>query len=1116
MKPATPKPKLLQRLATGRFPAITVFIILLSGITATALTSYLFLQNQNKNFRVQFKADVEQRIAAIEREVGAVAQVINALTSFYEASRRVERDEFKKFTASLLQDNPEIEALLWIPRVPHAWRDSYEGVSQPTEESLHASFKVRHPDGSFSDAPVKNEYYPVFFAEPQESRRDLLGFDLSAEPRFRELMEKAVLSQTPQSGRWIDAAPGEDAKNYKFYLMKPFFRKAQDGSGLEPVGFIAGAVRVSSILDSAFSSFSRHDMDILVSDRPFEHDGAHVFFLSDGVFQHQLPQIERVYEDFYTVARVVVGGHTWHLLIRPSPAYMHSDMFWMPWAILFMGLFVTVFFSNYLWNLFKSKRILQDFNRQLKAEVEERQRAEQKVRASEERIRQVVDLVPQMIYARDRKGRFLLANKQTADAYGKTVKELIGSRYQDIHLSVEEIESCLRDDWVVLEKHQAVTVLEERFTDISGAERILQTTKIPYHWDDVVGTVVLGVSIDITERKLLEDVRLSEERYRGVIEQSVDSILLVKRTGEFMDVNQTACEALGYLRPELLKMSLFDVDPSYNEASLQACWNQLKESRKKVTESFFLRKNNSACPVEVSIVRVTIRNEDFLLFSARDITQLKRMNRELQKANTFLDLIFENIPNMVFIKDAKDLRFIRFNKAGADLIGVSREEMIGKNDYDFFPPEEAEFFTRKDREVLEKGELVDIPEEPISTQSQQVRFLHTKKIPIVDENGKPIYLLGISEDVTDQKMTLLRLRQSNVAMENALEGIARMNADAKYVFVNTAYAEMLGYRPDELIGRAWEENIHPQDRNRMKDLFAAAVVSGKVEGELRALKHDGSLFYKQVVIIKNQNPYEEDSPFYCFFKDITEKKYRTSIESKSDLISMVSHELRTPLHSIREGISILLDGLVGEISEDQRDILMTNMLSLDRLARLVNSFLDFQRLEAGVVEFDFKNHDMNDLVRKAVREIETLIKAKGLELEIDTSEKLPLIRCDADRTILVLMNLLGNAVKFTSQGFIRVRTSAAGNSVKVEVQDTGVGIKEEEIPRLFQKFGQLESGKMIAPAGTGLGLAISRKIIEAQQGVLTVESRYNQGSTFSFTVPLAVNSAQMAQKRILS
>jgi len=160
----------------------------------------------------------------------------------------------------------------------------------------------------------------------------------------------------------------------------------------------------------------------------------------------------------------------------------------------------------------------------------------------------------------------------------------------------------------------------------------------------------------------------------------------------------------------------------------------------------------------------------------RRIAELERINAELRarvegyrKNALFLESVVENIPDMIFVKDAAELRFVRFNAAGEQLLGYPRGDLIGKNDYDFFPRDEADFFTQKDREVLAGGEVVDIPEEPIHTREQGTRWLHTKKIPICDHDGRRVYLLGISEDITEKKRAaeILARRSEDLARSNA-------------------------------------------------------------------------------------------------------------------------------------------------------------------------------------------------------------------------------------------------------------------------------------------------------------------------------------------------------------
>jgi PAS domain S-box-containing protein len=172
-----------------------------------------------------------------------------------------------------------------------------------------------------------------------------------------------------------------------------------------------------------------------------------------------------------------------------------------------------------------------------------------------------------------------------------------------------------------------------------------------------------------------------------------------------------------------------------------------------------------------------------------DITERKNAEDALKESEKFLNSVVENIPDMIFVKDARDLRFVRFNKAGEDLLGYTREDLYGKSDYDFFPKDEADFFTRKDRDVLENRQLVDIPEEKIQTRLKGERILHTKKISITDESGKSTYLIGISEDITERKRTenALQLARSKINLLNTVTFQDIQNA----AFSLSAYHELL-------------------------------------------------------------------------------------------------------------------------------------------------------------------------------------------------------------------------------------------------------------------------------------------------------------------------------------
>ncbi len=486
-----------------------------------------------------------------------------------------------------------------------------------------------------------------------------------------------------------------------------------------------------------------------------------------------------------------------------------------------------------------------------------------------------------------------------------------------------------------------------------------------------------------------------------------------------------------------------------------------------------------------------------------EVQEKLRAENDLRNANIFLDSVIENIPDMIFIKEANELRFIRFNRAGEQLLGYSRKELIGKNDYFFFPKEQADFFIQKDRDTLKNKVLVEITEEPINTLGKGSRVLHTKKIPILDESGKPIYLLGISEDITQRIMTEKQLVENVTAMENALDGIARLDKNMKFLMVNKAYAAMLGYAPEEMAGLNLFLTVSQEDQSKVKTAAEKLEKTGKLEMEVRALRKDGSMFHQYLVLIPPSGENKFFDGFHCFARDITEHKYRESIEIKSDLIQMVSHELRTPIHSVKEGLNIVLEGLTGPLNAEQKEILEISKRCADRLTRLVNDVLAFHKLDAGVIEFRIKKTDINTLVCDVAEAMGPLVKEKNLRFEVKTNASVPVADMDPDKIMQVITNFLQNAIKFTSQGSITLSTAFENNRVIVSVQDTGIGIQQKDLPKIFRKFSQLESAQTIAPGGTGLGLAISKKIVEAHHGTVSVESEYKKGSLFSFSLPLS-------------
>ncbi len=215
---------------------------------------------------------------------------------------------------------------------------------------------------------------------------------------------------------------------------------------------------------------------------------------------------------------------------------------------------------------------------------------------------------------------------------------------------------------------------------------------------------------------------------------------------------------------------------------------------------------------------------------------------------------------------------------------------------------------------------------------------------------------------------------------------------------------------------------------------------------------------------------------------------------KSDFLSMISHDLRTPLTTIREGASLLLEGIGGDITEKQKRLLDILYAETNRLIVMVNSILDLSKMEAGMMTYTFERGDIAPLIDRAMTEITPLAESKRIVLKKNAGGDLPQLNMDGERMLQALRNLIGNAVKFTPQdGVITVSARASNGGVAVSVEDTGPGIPAGKLGAIFEKFSGLDPER-----GTGLGLAIVKHIIEVHGGKVWVESALAQGSRFTF------------------
>jgi PAS domain S-box-containing protein len=373
--------------------------------------------------------------------------------------------------------------------------------------------------------------------------------------------------------------------------------------------------------------------------------------------------------------------------------------------------------------------------------------------------------------------------------------------------------------------------------------------------------------------------------------------------------------------------------------------------------------------------------------------------------------------------------------------------------------------------------------------------------------------------------TALRYR---TILKSVVDGFCIIDVEGRFLEVSKSLCLMTGYAEQELLTMELSDLEAGQERTSLRACFKDVLVGDPVCYELQYQRKDGTVVDFETSV---QNLQDEEK-LVIFFHDITVRKknerelsdYRLHLEAmvkertqaleaankelvrlsqvKSDFVSMVSHELRTPLTPIREAMSLMHDGIAGEITEKQRHFLDIGLRNIDRLARLINDLLDISRIEAGRLDLVFEPFDIAEVVKGVAATFALLADKKGLTLKAGECVSAFLVHGDKDKTAEVFSNLVGNAVKFTDKGSITLCVKEKPGFVECSIEDTGRGISPHNLELLFRKFEQFNRSAGDGEKGTGLGLSISKGIVEAQGGKIWAQSVLDKGSVFFFTIPL--------------
>jgi PAS domain S-box-containing protein len=645
--------------------------------------------------------------------------------------------------------------------------------------------------------------------------------------------------------------------------------------------------------------------------------------------------------------------------------------------------------------------------------------------------------------------------------------------------------------------------------------------------DKSVGAMVFNYR-DISERRRLEE---QQALFASLVNSSGDAILSKTLDGVITSWNRGAQTLFGYTAAEAIGENIMILVPPELRGEEVAIRARLRQG--EIVETFETRRvRKDGSIANITITASPIRNADGVVVGAsnisHDIGERLDNERKLKGERTMLRTLIDNIPEYIYVKDANSLHIIN-NKAMVGLIGAESEsETLGKSSADFFGEQEARTYLNEDKEILRSGTAMVNFEESTTTRNGEQKYLLTTKVPLTDEQGQVIGIVGISRDITQQKQTELDLRTSKYFLERAQQAanvghwtLQAGPATTSKLYLSNEACRIFEIDPSTFDGRlqSFLAFVHPKDLHNVNKAMSLALVNQVAYSiDHRIVLRNGIEKWVHVQTEVTQGTNNDVPMLLGILQDITERK-KTEYEILSlnaDLEKKVSertaqleavnkeleafsysvsHDLRAPLRIIDGFATMLLEDSVGLDERMGRNV-RTIARNANRMGQLIDDLLNFSRL--GRTQIKITDVNMRSLVEQVLEEFQAADIIKNTKIDLKE-----IIAAQGDGSLIkqVWVNLLSNAIKYSSRKehpTVEVGMVNDALSPTWYVKDNGAGFSMEYSSKLFGVFQRLHRQDEFD--GTGVGLALVQRIIVRHGGKVWAESKVNEGATFFFTL----------------
>jgi len=719
----------------------------------------------------------------------------------------------------------------------------------------------------------------------------------------------------------------------------------------------------------------------------------------------------------------------------------------------------------------------------------EKRRFENELIEAEKKYRELFENAVIGVYRTTPDGKIIDVNPAFVKMFGAKDKfEILRMKASDLYADPRDREIFIR----ALEISDSISNFENRLKRLDGKEIIVREHVRAVK--DSLGNVIFydGMIEDITEqRKAEEKLKESEEKYRTLVEGSLAGTYIFQ-DGKFKFVSGQILSIFGFTPQEVLntRRILEIVHPEDRKKVIKLFTSNLKGDISKSGSQFrIIKKNGEIAWVEVLNNLINYEGKPALLGTMLDITD--RIKAE--QRNRIMSQLLLSLNDAVVLTDENG-NILEVNDAFCRVTGYSKDEVIGKNPRILKSGlHDANFYKEMWESILTKGywrgEIIN------KKKNGEFYFALLSISSIKDEIHGLTYYLGIQSDITERKKAEEQIRYQANLLENVNDAIIAADLNYRITSWNKAAEKMYGYKAEEVIGKEISEVVKVEFPDLTREQVRQILQEkGFWKGEAIHYNRFGEKIYvsSSLSIIRdiNGNPIgtvginrditeqkkaEEKLKLYAEQLELANAQLQELNKLKSEFLANTSHELRTPLNSIIGFLNLIKEGLY-ESKEEMMQFVDNALMSARHLLNIINDILDIAKIEAGKLELTIEDVEVSELLQEVWTLSHVQAEQKKLEYRVIYPEKPIFIRGDRNRLKQILLNLIGNAIKFTHKGGITVKAEVFEEKghCQFSVIDTGIGISKEKQAKLFQKFVQADGTTTRKYGGTGLGLAITK------------------------------------------